>query len=300
MADRARFGAAREPHFVRSFERGLAVIRAFDAEHPALTLSEVARTCELTRAAARRFLLTLVDLGYVHTDGRLFRLTPRVLELGYAYLSSFTLPDLAEPHLERLAAQVGESSSLCVLDGDDIVYVARVSASRIMTATITVGTRFPAHVTSVGRVILAHLPDEEIDARLARADLVPLTRRTLTSADQLRAELRRVRRQGYALVDQELEEGLRSVAVPVRDRDAEVVAAVNIPVHAGRTSVEAVRRDLLPHLLATVARIEADLCVTGTAAGRARAATGAAPAGRPGSAATGRAPAVTPGSATRR
>ncbi|UUU26213.1 IclR family transcriptional regulator domain-containing protein [Streptomyces sp. DSM 40750] len=292
MADRARFGGAREPHFVRSFERGLAVIRAFDAEHPALTLSEVARTCELTRAAARRFLLTLVDLGYVHTDGRLFRLTPRVLELGYAYLSGFTLSDLAGPHLERLVAQVGESSSLCVLDGDDIVYLARVSACRIMTATITVGTRFPAHVTSVGRVILAHLPDEEIDARLARADLGPLTRRTLVSADRLRAELRRVRRQGYAVVDQELEEGLRSVAVPVRDRDGEVVAGVNIPVHAGRNSVESVRRDLLPQLLATVARIEADLCVAGTATGRARSVA-------PG-AATGRGPAVTPGTGTHR
>ncbi|MER6162641.1 IclR family transcriptional regulator C-terminal domain-containing protein [Streptomyces sp. NPDC001868] len=279
MPDRHRFGTAREPHFVRSFERGLAVIRAFDAEHPALTLSEVARSCELTRAAARRFLLTLVDLGYVHTDGRLFRLTPRVLELGYAYLSTFTLPDLALPHLERLVAQVGESSSLCVLDGDAIVYVARVPTSRIMTATITVGTRFPAHVTSVGRVILAHLPDEEIDTRLARADLRPLTRRTLTSADQLRTELRRVRRQGYAVVDQELEEGLRSVAAPVRDRDGEVVAGVNIPVHAGRTSVESVRRDLLPQLLATVARIEADLCVTGTATGRARASVAPAPAG---------------------
>ncbi|KND44741.1 IclR family transcriptional regulator domain-containing protein [Streptomyces stelliscabiei] len=271
MPDRDRFGAARRPHFVRSFERGLAVVRAFDAEHPARTLSEVARACELTRAAARRFLLTLVDLGYVHTDGRLFRLTPRVLELGYAYLSSVTLPDLAVPHLERLVAQVGESSSLCVLDGDDIVYVARVGVRRIMTATITVGTRLPAHVTSVGRVLLAHLPDEETDARLARADLGPLTRRTLTSADRLRTELRRVRRQGYAVVDQELEEGLRSVAAPVRDRHGEVVAGVNIPVHAGRTSVASVRRDLLPHLLATAARIEADLCVTGTATGRARA-----------------------------
>lgn len=265
MPDRTRLGGAREAHFVRSFERGLAVIRAFDAEHPALTLSEVARTCELPRAAARRFLLTLVDLGYVHTDGRLFRLTPRVLELGYAYLSSLTLPDLAEPHLERLVTQVGESSSLCVLDGDAIVYVARVPTSRIMTETTTVGTRFPAHVTSVGRVILAQLPDEEIEARLARADLEPLTDRTIVSADRLRTELRRVRRQGYALVDQELEKGLRSVAAPVRDRDGTVVAAVNIPVHAGRNSVESVRRDLLPHLLATVARIEADLAATGRA-----------------------------------
>ncbi|PAM98535.1 IclR family transcriptional regulator [Streptomyces sp. Alain-F2R5] len=255
--------AARAPHFVRSFERGLAVIRAFDADHPALTLSEVARAAELTRAAARRFLLTLADLGYVHTDGRLFRLTPRVLELGYSYLAGFTLPQIAEPYLEQLVAQVRESSSLCVLDGDDVVYVARVPTSRIMTASITVGTRFLAHLTSVGRVILADLPDAEIETRLARADLRPHTARTLASADALRAELRRVRRQGYALVDQELEDGLRSVAAPVRDRDGAVVAGVNIAVHAGRNSVESVRRDLLPHLLATVARIDADLRITG-------------------------------------
>lgn len=256
---------ARAPHFVRSFERGLAVIRAFDAEHPALTLSEVARACELTRAAARRFLLTLADLGYVHTDGRRFRLTPRVLELGYSYLAGYTLPQIAEPHLEQLVARVRESSSLCVLDGDDIVYVARVPTRRIMTASITVGTRFPAYVTSVGRVILAHLPDEDVEARLARAELKPLTPRTIATPQALRAELRRVRRQGYAVVDQELEEGLRSVAAPVRDRDGEVVAAVNIAVHAGRNSVDSVRRDLLPHLLATIAGIEADLRITGPA-----------------------------------
>lgn len=253
---------ARAPHFVKSFERGLAVIRSFDAEHPARTLSEVAQTCDLTRAAARRLLLTLADLGYVHQDGRRFRLTPRVLELGYSYLSSYTLPQIAEPHLEQLVARVRESSSLCVLDGDDIVYVARVPTRRIMTASITVGTRFPAYVTSVGRVILAHLPQDEAEVRLARAELKPLTARTLTTADALRAELRRVRRQGYAVVDQELEEGLRSVAAPVRDRDGEVVAAVNIAVHAGRNSVDSVRGDLLPHLLATVGRIEADLRIT--------------------------------------
>jgi IclR family pca regulon transcriptional regulator len=253
----------RAPHFVRSFERGLAVIRSFDAENPARTLSEVARACDLTRAAARRLLLTLTDLGYVHCDGRHFRLTPRVLELGYAYLAGLTLPQLAEPHLEQLVAEIRESSSLCVLDDDDVVYVARVPTRRIMSATITVGTRFPAHVTSVGRVILADLPDEEIDARLARADLRPLTARTIGTPDALRAELRRVRRQGYALVDQELEEGLRSVAAPVRDRDGQVVAGVNIAVHAGRTSVASVRSDLLPRLLAAVARIEADLRITG-------------------------------------
>jgi IclR family transcriptional regulator, pca regulon regulatory protein len=188
-----------------------------------------------------------------------------VLEPGYSYLAGFTLPQLAEPHLERLVAQVREPSSLCVLDGDDVVYVARVPTGRVMTASTTVGTRFPAHLTSAGRVILAGLPDAEIDDRPARADLRPHTSRTLVSADALRAELHRVRRQGYALVDQELEDGLRSVAAPVRDRDGEVVAGVNIAVHAGRDSVESVRRDLLPHLPATVARIDADLRITGPA-----------------------------------
>ncbi|MDQ0584560.1 IclR family transcriptional regulator domain-containing protein [Streptomyces rishiriensis] len=260
---------ARAPHFVRSFERGLAVIRSFDAEHPARTLSDVARACGLTRAAARRLLLTLADLGYVHSDGRLFRLTPRVLELGYAYLAGLTLPQVAEPHLEHLVAQVKESSSLCVLDGDDIVYVARVPTTRIMSAVITVGTRFPAHVTSVGRVMLAALTDDELELRLGRARLRPLTGRTLVSPEDLRAELARVRRQGYALVDQELEEGLRSVGAPVRGRDGTVVAGVNIAVHAGRTSVAAVRRDLLPPLLAAVARIEADLRITDPAGGAA-------------------------------
>jgi IclR family pca regulon transcriptional regulator len=251
--------ADRAPHFVRSLERGLAVIRAFDADHPELSLTEVARTCGLTRAAARRFLLTLADLGYVRADGRAYRLTPRVLELGYSYLSSFSLAQLAQPHLEQLVDRTRESSSLCVLDGDDIVYVARVPARRIMTAAITVGTRFPAYVTSVGRVMLADLPGDELEVRLDRAELVPFTARTIVSADLLRAELERVRRQGYALVDQELEEGLRSIAAPVRDRGGEVVAAVNIPVQAGRTTLAAVRRDLLPALLETVAGIEADL-----------------------------------------
>ncbi|WP_112466886.1 IclR family transcriptional regulator domain-containing protein [Streptomyces triticisoli] len=254
-------GQEREAYFVQSLERGLAVIRAFDGERRELTLSDVARICDLTRAAARRFLLTLADLGYVTTDGRLFRLAPRVLELGYAYLAGSSLPDIAQPHLEKLVAEVRESSSLCVLDGDDIVYVSRVPTSRIMTATITVGTRFPAHVTSVGRVLLAHLPDERIDQHLARCELHPLTSRTIVSPAQLRAELQRIRKQGYAILDQELEVGLRSVAAPVRDGDGTVVAAVNIPVHASRNSVDSVRRDLLPSLLATVARIEADLHV---------------------------------------
>jgi len=253
---------AREPHFVQSLERGLAVIRAFDAHHRELTLSEVARICDLTRAAARRFLLTLTDLGYVRTDGRLFSLTPRVLELGYAFLSSLSLPDVAEPHLEQLSAEVHESSSVSVLDGDDVVYVARVPTRRIMTVAINVGTRFPAYATSMGRVLIAHLPAQQVEAYLSRVRLEQLTARTVGSVAELRAELRRVREQGYAIVDQELEEGLRSMAAPVADRSGAVTAAVNVSVHASRTSVAAMRAELLPPLLATAERITADLRVT--------------------------------------
>ena len=251
----------RAAHFVQSLERGLAVIRAFDEHHPELTLSDVARSTGLTRAAARRFLLTLAELGYVRTDGRWFALSPRILELGYAYLSSLSLPEVAEPHLERLVAEVHESSSVSVLDGEDVVYVARVPTSRIMTVSINVGTRFPAYATSMGRVLLSGLPDDELEAYLARVELRPLSPRTLTSHDALRAELAKVRSQGWALVDQELEEGLRSIAAPIRDRSGETVAAVNLSAHASRMSIEHGRRKLVPQLLATAARIEADLRV---------------------------------------
>ena len=255
-------------YFVQSLQRGLEVIRAFDADARELTLSDVARRTGLSRAAARRFLLTLVDLGYVRTDARYFSLSPRVLELGYAYLSSLSLPEVAEPHLEALVAEVRESSSLSVLDGPHIVYVARVPVSRIMTVAINVGTRFPAHATSMGRVLLAGLAEPELDAYLEQAELQRLSPRTVTSTSALRTELRRVRDQGWAIVDQELEEGLRAVAVPVRDASAKVVAAINLSAHASRSSIESMRRDLLPPLLATAARIEADVRVASSRAKR--------------------------------
>jgi IclR family transcriptional regulator, pca regulon regulatory protein len=253
----------RGAHFVQSLERGLAVIRAFSADEDSMTLSEVARKTGLTRAAARRFLLTLGDLGYVRTDGRQFGLTPRVLELGYAYLSSAGLPEVAQPHLERLVAEVRESSSVSVLDGDEVVYVARVATSRIMAVSISVGTRFPAYATSMGRVLLAGKPQAQLDAYLSRVTLQRLTAHTITAPGRLRAELDRVRSQGWAIVDQELEEGLRSVAAPIRDKDGNVVAAANVSAQANRTPLEDIRRDLLPPLLATTARIEADLEVAG-------------------------------------
>jgi IclR family pca regulon transcriptional regulator len=249
----------RGEHFVQSLERGLAVIRAFGAEEPELSLSDVARRTGLTRAAARRFLLTLTDLGYVRTDGKQFALTPRVLDLGYAFLSSLTLPEVAEPHLERLAAELRESSSVSVLDGDEIVYVARVPTSRIMRVAINVGTRFPAYATSMGRVLLAGLSESELTAYLDRAEIRPLTTRAIDNAEDLAAELDRVREQGYALVDQELEEGLRSIAVPIRDGNRRTIAAVNVSAHASRVSAHDVEQTLLGPLLETARHIEADL-----------------------------------------
>ncbi|GAA3513180.1 IclR family transcriptional regulator domain-containing protein [Georgenia daeguensis] len=247
----------RSSGYVQSLDRGLAVIRAFDAEHPRLTLSDVARRTGLTRAAARRFLHTLVDLGYVAADGRLFALRPRVLELGYAYLSSLGLPEIARPHLERLATAVGESASASVLDGSDITYVARVASRRIMSVDLGVGTRLPAYATSMGRVLLAGLPEDEVDAHLG--DLAALTRYTITDRDQLFAELARVREQGWSIVDEELEEGLRSLAAPVRDRTGRVVAAVNVSTAARRGSATTMLAETLPHLLAAADAITSDL-----------------------------------------
>ena len=254
--------AERNADFVQSLERGLAVIKAFDAVNPELTLSEVARSTGLTRAAARRFLHTLVELGYVRTDGRLFALRPRVLELGYAYLSSLTLPQIAEPHMEQLVEKVHESCSMSILDGDDVVYVARVPTKRIMTISISVGTRFPAYATSMGRVLLAHQPHVWLEDYLSRVTLRPFTPRTVTDAGRLAAVLTRVRAQGFCLVDQELEEGLRSIAVPVRDAVGQVVAAINVSAHVSRGSATAIRQDLLPLLRDTAAAVSTDLART--------------------------------------
>jgi IclR family transcriptional regulator, pca regulon regulatory protein len=252
-------GAGRDGDYVQSLERGLAVIRAFDADHPSLTLSEVATSTGLSRAAARRFLRTLVQLGYMRSDGSRFALRPKVLELGYAYLSSLTLPEVAMPHLEQLVSAVHESSSVSELDGDDVVYIARVPTKRIMTVTISVGTRFPAYATSMGRVLLASLSADRLDSYLSSADLRGLTGHTITSRSALQRELAKIRSQGWALVDQELEEGLRSVAAPIRDADGHVIAAVNVSTHAGRRSLDSVVSDLLQPLLETARHIEADL-----------------------------------------
>lgn len=255
---RTESAPAPSPEFVQSLGRGLAVIRAFDAQHRRLTLTEVAKLTDLTRATARRFLLTLVELGYVASDGSVFWLTPQVLQLGYSYLSSLSLNEIATPHIEALVRQVGESSSMAILDDDDIVYVARVPVSRIMTVFITVGTRFPAYATSMGRVLLAGLTDRELKEYLKRVALAPLTERTVSSRTALKHEIDRVRRDGYCIVDQELEKGLRSLAAPVHDQSGAVVAAINISTQAARYSAAQVRRELVTPLVHAAQAISSD------------------------------------------
>ena len=253
----------RNPDYVQSLERGLAVIRAYGAESPELRLSDVARATGLTRAAARRFLLTLVRLGYVRQDGNTFSLRPRVLELGYAYLSALSLPDVAQPHMEALVAEVNESSSVAVLDDLEVVYVARVPTQRIMTIIIAVGTRFPAYATSMGRVLLAGLGPEALDERLDRVEIEPLTAMTVRNRAALRERIKEIREAGWAAVDQELEEGVRSAAVPIRDTSGRVIAALNMSVHATRMTMPALRREVVPRLLRTAEAIEVDLSVSG-------------------------------------
>lgn len=255
--------STRGPDFVQSLERGLAVIRAFDHDDSSLTLSEVARKTGLTRAAARRFLHTLADLGYVRSDGRLFSLRPLVLQLGYAYLSGQTLAEVAMPHLRDFVAQVQQSTSVSVLDGDDVVYIARAAARRIMTVQITIGTRFPAYETSMGRVLLAHADPAWLDDYLARVRLAPTTSLTVTTPERLAAILEAVRADGFALVDQELEIGLRSLAVPIHDPSGVVVAAVNTSMQATLDDPRERAAELLPVLRATADDIESDLRLYG-------------------------------------
>ncbi|MEV8566277.1 IclR family transcriptional regulator C-terminal domain-containing protein [Streptomyces sp. NPDC051322] len=249
------------PSYLQSLARGLSVLAALGSAGGGMTLSEVARTTALPRATARRALLTLQQVGYAAADEGLFVPRPRVLELGYSVLSRLTLGELAQPHLAALVGRIHESASVAVLDGDDIRYVARVAAGRIMSVNITVGTRFPAYATSMGRVLLAGLPGGERTARLGRITPRPLTGHTLTDPAELRAVLDRTAEAGYAMVNEELEEGLRSVAVPVRDRSGSVITAVNVSLHAGRTSAAEARATILPALRECAAAITADVAL---------------------------------------
>ena len=221
------------PEPIQSLVRGLSVITAFGEGRARLTLSEVARQVGLSRATARRVLHTLVDLGYAATDGQDFWLTPRILSLGYSYLSSQGLPQLANPHLKALSDEVRESTSLTVLDQDEVVYVTRMAVRRIMRSTISVGTRFPAHATSMGRVLLAGLPEAELDAYFARSERRALTPATVTDEAALRRILQDAREEGWTMVIDELEPGVCSVAAPLLDRSGKAVAAINASMASG-------------------------------------------------------------------
>ena len=251
--------AAEQKQYLQSLERGMAVIQVFSREHPALTLSEVARLTGTTRATARRILLTLEKLGHVRSDGRLFSLTPRVLSLGWAYLSSLNLWEIAQPLMEDLVQKTKESCSAATLDLPDIVYVARVPTRRIMTIALGVGTRLPAHATSMGRVLLAGLPDDELDQFLTEATLERFTDRTVTDPGKLRAIVVQARQQGWALNDQELEIGLRSIAAPIESADGRTIAALNLSAAAPRVSIEELRQRLLPALIKTAEDISKSL-----------------------------------------
>jgi IclR family transcriptional regulator, pca regulon regulatory protein len=251
-------GRGAGPDFVEALARGLDVLACFDPDHRAMSLSEVAAAAGLARPTARRLLLTLEELGFVRSSGGAFELTPRVLTLGMAYVGALGLWDIARPHLEALVARTGESSSMSQLDGADIVYVARVSVPKLIALRVDIGTRFPAVQTSQGKVLLAALPPDELAATLAlpsRAGLPPYIGR---SPEQLAAELTEVRARGWALADEELAPGVRSVAVPVRDGAGAVRAAMNITVHAAETSTEVLLGGHLPQLLRTAGEISAE------------------------------------------
>lgn len=237
-----------DPNYVLSLARGLRVIETFEGHMEGQSVADVARRTGLSRAAVRRLLMTLESLGYAECTGRVYRLKTRVLKLGFSYLSSTSLPAIAQPILEQVTEAVHESSSLSVLDGDQIVYLARAAAKRVMSVGLSVGSRLPAYCTSMGRVLLAALPETDLAAYLERVEIKALTPKTVTDRARVAEIVGRVRTDGFALTDEELELGLRSIAVPVRNRQSRVVAAMNIGVHAARVSATEMMDRFLPVL----------------------------------------------------
>jgi IclR family pca regulon transcriptional regulator len=246
------------PDFIEALARGLDVIRAFQPRQQIMSLAAVAGATGLARPTARRILLTLTELGYVRAAAGGFELTPRVLELGMSYVLSRNLWEVARPHMERLVARTGESSSIAQLDGSDIVYVARVAVPKIITLAVTIGTRFPAMQTSLGKVLLAALPPDEAERVLAEPSRSGITAAWHPDAAERSAALREVRARGWSLTDEQLAPGIRSVAAPVRGGDGQVIAALNVTVHAAETPVEVLTGDYLPLLLQAAGAISAD------------------------------------------
>jgi IclR family pca regulon transcriptional regulator len=255
-------GRGTGPDFIEALARGLDVLRTFRPGNPSMTLSEIAGLTGLARPTVRRILITLETLGYVRGAGRGYALTPRVLDLGMAYVNSLSMWDVARPHMEKLVAQTNESTSMAQLDGSDIVYVARVAVPKIVTLAVNIGTRFPAAATSMGKVLLAALPPAAVPGVLAEASRSGIAARWQPAGAELEAALREVRAKGWALADQDLAPGIRSVATGVRDGHGTVIAAVNVTVHAAETSVETLLDDHLPKLLRTAADIGHDWALT--------------------------------------
>ncbi len=246
------------PDFIEALARGLDVIRAFQPRQPVMSLAAVAAATGLARPTARRILLTLEQMGYVRAVAGGFELTPRVLELGMSYVLSRNLWEVARPHMERLVARTRESSSIAQLDGSDIVYVARVAVPKIVALAVTIGTRFPAMQTSLGKVLLAALPPEEAGRVLAEPSRSGIAPRFVPGSEERAAILREVRARGWALTDEELAAGIRSVAAPLRDGDGRVIASLNVNTHAAETPVELLTGEYLPLLLQTAGAISAD------------------------------------------
>ena len=251
-------GRGQGSDFVEALARGLDILACFSTERATLTLSEVASNTGLARPTARRLLLTLEELGYIRTVGNQFTLTPRVLSLGIAYVGSLGLWDIARPHMERLVAATHESSSISQLDGSDIVYVARVSVPKLIALSVQIGTRFPAQFTSQGKVLLAALDDDELAVALAEPSRSGLPSRPPVDEGRLAAELEAIRARGWAVADEELAPGIRSVAVPLRDGHGHVRAAMNVTVHAAETTLERLTDEHLPLLLRAAGDVSAD------------------------------------------
>jgi IclR family pca regulon transcriptional regulator len=244
---------------IQSLHRGIEVLKAFDREHPRLTLTEVAALTDLTRATARRFLITLVEMGYVGNQGRYFFLRPKILELGNFYLSSLSFNDVVQQHLIDLAEELHESASASVLEFPDIIYVARAATNRVMTIGLTVGTRLPAIYTSMGRVMLSQLSKENLEAYLNGIEINPLNKFSLASKKALNAEIAKAADQGWYLLDQELEVGLRSLAVPIGTHVNDTYAAINVSVPASRVNVETLTQEILPRLQSVARKIDKDI-----------------------------------------
>lgn len=248
-----------ERDYIQSLERGFAVLLAFDAERPSPTLAELAAATNLSRPAVRRILLTLRRLGYVEGAGGRWSLTPAVLSIGQHYTASHALIEIAQPHLNRLAERTQESASLAALDGTEVVYIARVAVRRIMSINVSIGTRVPAHATSMGRALLAWAPSQHVERVIAESGLRPLTARTITDPDDFREALRLVRQQGWSLVAGELEDGLISVSAPVRDQSGTVVAALASSTSTGRADLDRLRDEVVPLVLRIAEDISTDL-----------------------------------------